>query len=78
MLDTEGFLTIIINSLFSLAGIVGHLQGRTKQIILPEQRQFVRQKAFPSTIIKTTGHIFNVSAQFTLCLEQRVLQMFCP
>lgn len=69
MLDTKGFLTIFSKSLFSLAGIVGHLQGRMKKIILPEQRQFVCQKAFPSTVIKTAGHIFNVSAQFTLCLE---------
>lgn len=68
-MDTEGFLTIFSNNLFSLAGIVGHLQGRMKQIILPEQRQFVCQKAFPSTVNKTAGHIFNVSAQFILCLE---------
>lgn len=69
MLDTEGFLNIFSNSLFSQAGIAGHFLGRVQQIIVPEQREFICQKAFPSTVIKTEGHIFNVSAQSTLCLE---------
>lgn len=69
MLDTEGFLNIFSNSLFSPAGIAGHLQGRMQQTILPEQRGFFCQKTFPSTIIKTAGHIFNIGAQSTLCLE---------
>lgn len=69
MLDTEGFLNIFSNTFFSPAGIAGHLQARMQQIILPEQREFACQKAFPSTVIKTPGHIFSISAQSTLCLE---------
>lgn len=69
MPDTEGFLNIFSNSLFSTVGSAGHLQGRMKKIILPEQRVFVCQKALPSTVIKNAGRVFNISIQSTLCLE---------
>lgn len=69
MLDMEEFLNIFSNSLFSQGGIADDFQGRVQKIIVPEQREFVCQKAFPSTVIKTEEHIFNISAQSTLCLE---------
>lgn len=77
MLYTEGFLTIFSNSLSSIAGIVGHLQGRTKQIILPEQRQFVCQKAFPLESSRLQG-IFLMSMLSSLfAWKKKVLQIFC-
>lgn len=70
ILDSEGFLNIFSNSLFSLAAIAGRHQEGMQQIILPEQRQSVSQNAFPSTVMKTAGCIL-ISVLSPLCAWSR-------
>lgn len=77
MLDMEEFLNIFSNSLFSQAGIAGLFQGRVQQIIVPEQREFVK-RLFLLQSSRLKG-IFLLSVLSSLCAwSRRVLHTFCP
>lgn len=69
MLDTEGFLKIR-NSLISPAGIPGHLQGRTQQIILPEQQNLSVKRLFLLQSSRLQG-IFLISVLSPPCAWNR-------